>query len=458
MSDFTPPRPTPRSRQPNLLKRFLMARRDTLTMLYEKSYSMKMGKVRLPRGMLYMVVEPSLVRRVLVEQSAKFPKSRHLLAGLKPLIGDSILSSEGETWRRGRRMTEPAFEARNLAEFYPAMLAGVESAIRRLEGESGKVLAMDQECIHVTADVIFRAIFSIPIEGRDVAAVFQAFERYQSAVPSFTMLNAVPLPDFLIPSRRRTRKAARDIRDMLTRFIEPRLAAFKRQGRDDHADILAALLAATDPQTGHVFTFEELLDQTAMFFLAGHETTASSLGWAMYLVASCPDVQSRIHDEAKRVYGDGLPSFADVKRLSFTRDVFRETLRLYPSFGFIMREAAENCRMRDKTVRQGETVIVSPWLCQRHRTQWERPDVFDPDRYKTDSAKQSLKTSYLPFSLGPRVCLGAGFAMLEATLIISALVSRFEFSVEPGHVPEPIGRLSIRSANGLRLSLKRRNA
>jgi cytochrome P450 len=458
MSDFTPPRPAPQTKQPNLIKRFWMARRDTLSLLYEKSYNMKMGKVRLPRGLLYMVVEPNLVRRVLIDQAAKFPKSRHLLAGLKPLIGDSILSSEGETWRRGRRMTEPAFEARGLAEFYPAMIAAVESAIKRLETRDGQVLAMDQECIHVTADVIFRAIFSIPIEGRDVAQVFQAFERYQSAVPSFTMLNAVPLPDFLVPSRRRTRKAARDIRGMLTRFIEPRLAAFKRDGRDEHVDILARLLEAKDPETGHVFTFEELLDQTAMFFLAGHETTASSLGWAMYLVASCPHVQERVHGEAKKVYGDGLPSFAELKRLSFARDVFRETLRLYPSFGFIMREAAEACTMRDKNIAAGETVIASPWLSQRHRGQWERPDVFDPDRYRTDSAKRSLKTSYLPFGLGPRICLGAGFAMQEATLIISALVSRFEFAVEPGHVPEPIGRLSIRSANGLRLSLKRRNA
>jgi cytochrome P450 len=433
-----------------------MARRDTLSLLYEKSYNMKMGKVRLPRGLLYMVVEPRLVRRVLVDQAAKFPKSRHLLAGLRPLIGDSILSSEGETWRRGRRMTEPAFEARNLAEFYPAMIAAVESAIKRLEGKTGSVLAMDQECIHVTADVIFRAIFSIPIEGRDVAAVFEAFERYQNAVPSFTMLNVLPVPDFLVPSRRRTRKAAREIRDLLTRFIEPRLAAFKHAGRDDRADILARLLAARDPQTGHVFTFEELLDQTAMFFLAGHETTASSLGWAMYLVASCPDVQERVRSEAQAVYGDGLPGFADLKRLSYTRDVFRETLRLYPSFGFIMREAAEACTMRDKNIAPGELVIVSPWLCQRHRTQWERPDVFDPGRYATSSARQSLKTSYLPFGLGPRVCLGAGFAMQEATLIISVLVSRFAFSVEPGHVPRPVGRLSIRSANGLRISLRRR--
>jgi cytochrome P450 len=154
--------------------------------------------------------------------------------------------------------------------------------------------------------------------------------------------------------------------------------------------------------------------------------------------------------------GEREPSFADLKRLKLTRDVFREALRLYPSFGYIARSCAHDEAMRDKSVKAGSTVAVAPWLIHRHRTHWERPDIFDPDRFRTESGKASLRTAYLPFSLGPRVCLGAAFAMQEAVLILACLARRYRFEALAEHVPKPVGRLTIRSENGIKLRLHRR--
>lgn len=454
--EFIPPRPEPQAKQPHLIRRFLLARRCTLKLLYEKSYSMKMGKVRLPRGLLYMINEPALVRRVLVEQWAKYPKSRYLWGGLKPLIGNGVLMSNGPLWERQRRMIVPAFDARGLQDLFPLMAGAADAMIARFGALTEKPVEIDIEMTHVTADIMFRTIFSLPLSRGDAQATFDAFQRYQDAAPAFAMLQALPVPDALVPSRRRVKRAAAEIRGFLERMVRPRYDAFRHTGEDAHQDILAALMKARDPKTDTVFDFTELLDQVAVFFVGGHESTASTLAWALYLLAQCPHIQERVHAEAIAVMGARAPAFADVKKLKFTRDVFREVLRLYPAFGFVMREATEPERMRDKNVCPADTLVISPWLIQRHRTYWERPDVFDPDRFKTESAKQSLRTAYLPFGLGPRVCLGAGFALQEAVLILSLLVRAYRFAPVAGHEPKPIGRLTIRSENGIRLTVAAR--
>ena len=195
-----------------------------------------------------------------------------------------------------------------------------------------------------------------------------------------------------------------------------------------------------------------------VLFIAGHETTASLLSWAFYIIAQCPDVQERLHAESVAVFGDSAPEFTDIRQLKFTREVVRETLRLYPTVGFLIREACQAAEFRGQTVPAGTTVVVSPWVVHRHRGMWERPDEFDPERFKTPAGKASLKCAYLPFSFGPRVCLGAGFAMQEAMLIIASLVRRYRLLPVPGHTPEPASRLTVRSRNGIRLRIEPRQA
>ncbi len=257
--------------------------------------------------------------------------------------------------------------------------------------------------------------------------------------------------------RRRARRAAAEIRGLLGKLIRPRFDA-QRSGTDGTAprDILASLLAARDDSTGQPMPFEEALDEVAMLFLAGHETSASALTWALHLLANAPDVQQRLHDEVDRVLEGRTPRAEDLRELEFTRQIFRETLRLFPPVGFFARQAAAADAVRDKSIQPGSAVIVSPWLLQRHRELWSHPDAFDPDRFATDAGRESARTAYLPFSSGPRVCIGANFALQEATLLLAMLAQRYRFEPVPGHVPEPVGRLTIRSANGVKLQIHKR--
>ena len=193
-----------------------------------------------------------------------------------------------------------------------------------------------------------------------------------------------------------------------------------------------------------------------MLFLAGHETSASALTWALHLVAQSPHIQDRMFTEIEALgpAGEAMPS--SMKHLALTRNVFRETLRLFPPVGFLARQSALRCPMRDKTVEEGASVVISPWLIHRHRDLWHEPDAFNPDRYLNDESRDSLRSAYLPFGMGPRVCIGAAFAQQEAVLILSSIVRQYRLQPVPGHVPRPVGRLTIRPSNGMPLMLQRR--
>jgi cytochrome P450 len=289
--------------------------------------------------------------------------------------------------------------------------------------------------------------------------VFAAFARYQALAPRLLLPSLFGLRWLAWPwDLWRSRRAAAEIRQLLVALVRPRFDAHRAGAPQGEADILAALLAARDPEDGTGFGFDELVDQVAMLFLAGHETSASALSWACYLVAHDGNVQERMHAEAVAQLGERQPEFTDMKQLTLTWNVFRETLRLFPPVGFMARQARSACTMRDKQVPAGATVIVSPWLIHRHREWWQEPDAFDPDRHAADASREATRHAYLPFGMGPRVCLGASFALQEAALILSSLVRRWRLEPAPGHVPRPVGRLTIRSANGVPLVLRRRSA
>ncbi|MEM1201419.1 MAG: cytochrome P450, partial [Pseudomonadota bacterium] len=222
-------------------------------------------------------------------------------------------------------------------------------------------------------------------------------------------------------------------------------------------DILSFLVEGSDPTTGARFSLEELVDQTAFLFLAGHETSASALSWSAYLLSMSEEVQQRLHDEVSSVTQGGPVEFSHIRELAFTRNVFREALRLYPPVGFLPREATRQEVMRDKKIKPRDVMLICPWLIHRHRLIWEKPDVFDPDRFETDNCKHAVKShAYTPFSMGPRTCTGAGFATQEAILILASLIAAYRLEPVPGHVPEPVGRLTIRAENGIKLKLIKR--
>jgi cytochrome P450 len=465
------PQPSP-SRVGNLL-RFFKARHSWLHALFERSYRMKMGEVNLLGRHVYMVNEPRWVRHVMVDAVARYPKHRLLGRALEPLLGQSIFTTNGAQWARQRQMMNPAFEQARVAVAFPLMLQAAQAMVQRLDAlPDGARPDMEIEMTHVTADIIFRTILSTPLEGEDARRIFAAFAEFQALAPRLSMpvlYGLEALAPLLVPpwQVRRSRRAAAEIRELLGRMIRPRFDAHRAGGRagktaadgasaDAPRDILASLLDAVDPETGEPMPFEEALDEVAMLFLAGHETSASALTWALHLLANAPEVQRRLHAEVDRVLGNRWPAADDLRELDYTRQIFRETLRLFPPVGFLAREAAAEDTMRDKRIAPHSSVVVSPWLIHRHRELWSHPDAFDPDRMGTEAGKESLKTAYLPFGAGQRVCIGANFALQEATLLLAMMAQRYRFEPVPGHVPEPVGRLTVRSANGVKLAVHKR--
>ncbi len=219
---------------------------------------------------------------------------------------------------------------------------------------------------------------------------------------------------------------------------------------------MATLMTTVDPVTGTSFDDRELLDQIAMLFLAGHETSATAMAWSFYLLANAPDIQDRVHAEAAAAFGERRPQFGDMRRLPLTRDVFREAMRLYPPVASVARDAVKTERLQNRTLDPGSVLFVSPWLIQRHVAHWDAPDAFNPDRFETPAGQEGLRNAYLPFSMGPRVCVGASFALQEAVLLVSELCRRFSFRPAPGHTPDPVARLTLRSDNGMPLIVERR--
>ena len=452
---FCPAYPKPRKSKASALWMFFSARRSWLDALYERSYRMQMGEVHLPGLDLYMVNSPELVKQVMDTEVADFPKSPLLGEALKPLLGASIFTTNGAQWQRQRQMMNPAFEQARLHVAFPVMHAATNDMMGRLaKVPAGADFDIEIEMTHVTADIIFRTIFSVPMEGPDAKRIFDAFARFQALAPRLLLPSIYGVRWLVWPwDVWRSRKAALEIRGLLAKLTRPRYEAHHSGQPAVYSDILQAFLEAKDPQTGQPFGFEELVDQVAMLFLAGHETSASALTWACYLLAKAPDVQSRVAEEVERVVGNRPVAPHDMKAMELTRNVFRETLRLFPPVGFMAREARKACPMRDKQVKEGSTVVISSWLIHRHREIWSEPDAFNPDRFADEDARKALRDGFLPFGMGPRVCLGAAFALQEATLILSRIVSQYEIRPVQRHTPQPVGRLTIRSANGVRVSL-----
>ncbi|MEO5671325.1 MAG: cytochrome P450 [Ramlibacter sp.] len=461
MSKFCPAYPKPVERRWQALWRLWRGRDSLLEQLTTTAYRMQMGRIRTPGHQMFIVNDPDEVRKVLIEQSDGFPKHRYMDDLLRPLLGRSIFTSNGDPWRSQRRMMEQAFEQTRMEFAFPRMVDAVDTLMDRLRVlPDGAVCDIETEMTHFTADVIFRTIFSEPLSADDARRIFAAFGVFQHESPKATMPRYRPRwwGWWNTGGHEQTAAAAAgEIRALLRRLVEPRFHAFRSGAPSVHNDILEALLQARDAATERAMDVEELVNEIAVLFLAGHETSASALAWTFYFLAHSPDVQAKVQAEIDTVIGSSPPALERLQKLELTRRVFRETLRLYPPLGFLVREAAADGCLRDQPVKKGAAVVISPWLIHRHTKFWERPDEFDPDRFLSESGRASAGKAFLPFSIGPRVCVGAGFALQEAALVISSMVREFRFSPVPGAQPQPVARLSLRSDIGVRVHLGRRS-
>jgi len=443
-----PPKPAPRPDRVSLLRYLRLFRHDILSAQPARLYRAWMAEFRTPFFRSYLCNDPALVNRVLVERPDDFPKSNRIREGLNPLLGNSVFVTNGEVWKRQRRIIDPAFEGGRLRDTFPAMVAAGQAAAARLtEG----VTEVEEVASHAAADVIFRTLFSIPIEHEVAQKVFHEFRAYQRTQPILNLAAFLPLPRWFPRFHRRaTRRSAALIRRLIAGLCEARAAQIAAGTAPD--DLATKIMTTPDPQSGELFTTAEMVDQVAIFFLAGHETSASALAWALYLLALHPQAQDRVAAEAA-AFGDA-PDFAAVSRLKFTRDVFRETLRLYPPVPMMVRQNLCPESFRDRPVAPGAQIVLSPWHLHRHERIWRDPDDFDPDRWQTEENRACARDAFIPFSAGPRVCTGAGFAMVEGPLLLAMLTRHFRF--ERTEDPVPVAHLTVRAKDGIRLRLTRR--
>jgi cytochrome P450 len=295
-------------------------------------------------------------------------------------------------------------------------------------------------------------LFSIPIEDAIASAVFQEFRTFQRSQPILNLAAFVPMPKWIPrPFRRNTLASAARIRKLIGQLVDSRAEQIAAGTAPD--DLATKIMTTRDPETGDTFSPDEMVDQVAIFFLAGHETSAAALAWALYLVALYPDWQDKVAAEAQAL---DVCDFAVMSKMPITRDVFREALRLYPPVPMMVREAACPESFRDRNLQRGSQIVISPWHLHRHERLWNNPDEFDPSRWQTENGKTCQRDAYIPFSSGARVCSGAGFAMIEGPLILARLLRDTHVAPVPGRAPVPVAHLTVRAKDGIWLNLCKR--
>ena len=393
----------------------------------------------------HMVMDPELIGLILRDRLEQYPKSVVTKSLLRPAIGESLFVAEGADWRWQRRTAAPVFSHRNVTALGPIMSKAAGRAADRIGAANGPVNLLD-EMITTTFDVIGEVTFSGK-ELIDRAAIHTAIEDYLSQAARISLFDIMGAPDWVPrPDRAFALRTIRETRALADRAIDAR----RRDGPRSTPDLLDLLMAGQDPDTGKRMTTAELRDNLLTFVVAGHETTALSLAWAMYLVAFDQDVQDRARTEAQSVLQGRTAEAADVPNLPFVRAILDEALRLYPPAGLVSRTAMAPDRLGATDIRPGDTVMIPIYALHRSHLLWDNPDGFAPDRFL--NGKPAPRFAYLPFGDGPRICIGASFALQEAVLVLATLLNRFRFCPMPGRTPDPVMILTLRPEGGVWLT------
>jgi cytochrome P450 len=427
------------------------ARRNVLEMIPEPAYREPIVAGGRRAGWI-MVMDPPWLEHVLRVREVSYPRSAATIRILKPREGDSLFTADRATWRWQRRAMAPIFQSRNLRGLAPAMTGAAEATTARIDAAAAAAGTVDvyPEMVAATCDVICDAALSNrEVLGRD--AITAGVTSYINNIARVSLLDMLGAPRW-IPRPGRLRAArGPDLGLLVDRAIETR----RRSGSSRPPDLLDALIAARDPETGRAMDAIELRNNLLAFVLAGHETTALALTWSLYLLAFDQDVQVRARTLAQDQLGDRAATAADLDRLAYIRQVIEEALRLYPPAALLRRRAAEEDRIADHAIRPGTLVMLPVFAVHRHALLWEHPSAFDPDRFAPEAVRARHRFGYLPFGAGPRTCIGSSFALMEAQIILASLLARFSFTLPSGFKPRPQMWLTLRPAGGMPLIVER---
>jgi cytochrome P450 len=421
-------------------------RTDQLSTLTPELFGRAMIYNRLLFLHSFLINKPEYIEHVLLTNQRNYRKSDFLRRILGPLLGDGLLISEGEFWRRQRRIAAPAFHAKRIAEFVTAMTSCTATTLAGWRSMTGP-FDIAAEMLALTLDIVARTMFSTDVGG-EIASLRRLTDIVVALRPS--TLDLLGLPEW-IPRRQPAayRRAIAEFEALVSRLLAERRA----DGRD-RGDLLSMLLAARDPETGEGMSDRQLRDEILTILLAGHETVANALTWTWYLLARHPEAEARLHEELDRVLGGRLPSFADLAELEWTRMVIEEAMRLYPPAHTISRTAIGEDWIGGVRVPPGAAITISAYLTHRNPNLWRNPERFEPERFAPGAVAQRHRFAYLPFGGGPRICIGNGLAIVEAKAIVATIAQRYRVRLAPGQVVEPIGLVTLRAKNGVRVTLE----
>jgi len=404
----------------------------------------------------YVLFHPQHVERVLLGKTGNFVKGITSRANPE-LFGNGLLTSDGDFWRRQRRLSNPAFHRQSLARYAEIT---VEEAARLMDGwKHGDKRNIHNDMMNVTLRIVLRSLFGSEL-GENMRAIEPALDRIMvssSGFHSIAFFLRIPTP-----MRKRHFLAVEKLNEVVYALIARGREKLKSgEGIAEEAggakDLLTLLLTARDDD-GNFMSDQQLRDEVITLLLAGHETTALNLSWTWYLLAKYPEVEEKLHAELDAVLGGRPPSAADLPKLQYTDRVIRETLRLYPPAWRIFRRTEEPLEVGEYVLPAGANIVLSQWVTQRDPRWFSEPDRFHPDRWSEESAAKLPRFAYFPFGGGPRVCIGAGFAMMEATLLLATIAQRFRMRLAPGQRIEPLASITLRPKNGIHVELEERAA
>jgi cytochrome P450 len=404
-------------------------------------------------GHQIFVSDPAGIKRVLLDNVANYPKTALDVRILSTAFGDGLLVSHGEKWRSHRRIMSPSFDFRSIASYAPAMTDAVQFLLGKWEARGdGTAVDIAGEMVALTLEIISRTMFSA--DSDMLGALLDSTLRKGLDDLNFTLFDIAPLIGPIIMGRKLAR-----IRANFEAMDATMQQLIGGRGRSDAPkDLLDRLIAASDSETGARMTIEEVRDEVIIIFLAGHDTSALASTYAWYLLSLHAREEAKLHAELDSVLGGRVPAYEDLERLPYTRMVVEEAMRLYPPApaitGRVAREEDEICGRR---IAKGSEIVIAPWVLHRHRTLWDEPDRFDPERFSSERSAGRPRFAYLPFGGGPRICIGASLAMAEVSLLLATIAQRYRLKLVPGQNIVLQHRVTLRPRDGIRMILERRS-
>ena len=455
LTDVVPPFPPRFAQPPKVWQRLLAGRRNLLAMWEEEAFTNAFGRTRVLMREVFTCNSAESVQFAFSLKNSSFerkaPQMRH---SLEPLLGDGLFVSDGDTWRKRRRMVAPIVHVSQLSRFAPVMVEAADEVRARWAKSDGVMIDALSESAWLTAEVICRSLFGRKL-GHDYAKqIVDGFSEYQRLIGQIDLISLLGLPDW-VPRWHRPalRRAIRRIHDVLDNVIEN----YRSKKDTDEDSVIQRLLDARDPDTGEPLDIKAIRNEIAVLFMAGHETTANSMAWTWLLLSQAPDSEAKLHQELDTVLGGRLPTLPDVPNLPYTRAVFEEAMRLYPPVPILPREALKDEYFGTAKIPRGAIVLVVPWLLHRNPKYWDKPDHFVPERFLPENSNGISKFVYIPFSIGPRICAGMSFGLTEAILCLATLAQHFTLRLKPGHEVHPVCRLTLRPEGGLPMTVHARN-